>query len=61
MDEEETVQYLEMINKKDNIRHITDHVNFEEIAEEIYWQVRDHWKLMDEVYRRVIDRVKERG
>lgn len=61
MDEEETVQALAMIDKKENIRHITDHINFEEVAEEIYWKVGDYWKLMDEVFRRVIKRAKVTG
>lgn len=36
MGEEEAVQALEMIDEKENIRNITDHVNFEEVVEEIY-------------------------
>ena len=42
MDEEETVQSLEMIDKKEEIRHVADHGNFEEVAEEIYRQVGDY-------------------
>jgi hypothetical protein len=32
MDEEETVQALEIIDKKEEIRNITEHVNFEDVA-----------------------------
>jgi hypothetical protein len=58
MDEEETVKALEMIDRKEEIRHVTEHVNFEEVAEGIYRQVGDYWKLMDEVYRRVVEKIK---
>lgn len=60
MDEEETVQALEVIDKNEEIRHVTDHANFEEAAEEIYRQVGDYWKLMDEVFRCVVERVNVR-
>jgi len=58
MDEEETVQALEMIYKKEEIRHVTDHANFEETAEEIYRQVGDYWYLMNEVLRRIVERIE---
>lgn len=57
MDEEETIQALEMIDRKEEIRHIAEYVNFEEVAEEIYRQVGDYWKLMNEVLRRVVEKV----
>lgn len=57
MDEEETVWSLEMIDRKEEIRHVTEHFNFEEVAEEIYQQVGDYLKLMDEVFRRVVEKV----
>ena len=56
MDEDETVQALEMIDRKEEIRYVAEHVNFEEVAEEIYQQVGDYWKLMDEVCRRVVEK-----
>jgi hypothetical protein len=58
MDEEETVQALEMIDKNEEIRHVTDHVNFEEAAEEIYRQVGDYWYLMDKVLRLIVERIE---
>lgn len=58
MDEEETVQALEMIDEKEEIRHVAEHVNFEEVAEEIYRQVGDYWKLMDKVCRRIVTKVE---
>lgn len=57
MDEEETAQALEMIDKKEEISHVTDHVNLEEAAEEIYRQVGDYWYLMDKVLRRIVERI----
>lgn len=61
MDEEETVQALEMIDKNEEIRHVTDHANFEDAAEQIYRQVGDYWYLMDKVCRRVIERLEAEG
>jgi len=58
MDEEETIQALEMIDRKEEIRHIAEHINFEEVAEEIYRQVGDYWKLMDEICRRVVEKLE---
>lgn len=57
MDEEETVQALEMIDKKEEIRNVTENIYFEEVAEEIYRQVGDYWKLMDEVFRWVVEKI----
>jgi len=54
MDEEETVKTLEMID----LRIKSEHACQEKAVEEIYWQVRDYWKLMDEVCRRVVERVE---
>lgn len=61
MDEEETVQALEMIDQREEIGNITEHVNFEEVAEEIYWQIRDYWVLMDRVCRRVVEAIEAEG
>jgi hypothetical protein len=36
----------------------SEHVYQEEVAEEIYRQVGDYWKLMDEVCRRVTEKVE---
>lgn len=58
MDEEETVLAFEMIDRKEEIRHVAEHVNFEEAVEEIYRQVEDYWKLMDDVLRRVVEKVE---
>jgi len=58
MDEEETVQALKMIDEKEEIRHVAEHVNFEEVAEEIYRQVGDYWKLTDEVCRRIVNKIE---
>lgn len=58
MDEEETVQALKMIDEKEEIRHVAEHINFEEVAEEIYWQVGEYWKLMDEVCGRIVTKVE---
>lgn len=61
MDEEETVQALEMIDQREEIGNITEHVNFEEVAEEIYRRIGDYWVLMDKVCRRVVEAVEEEG
>ena len=34
------------------------HTYDEEAAEEIYRQVGDYWKLMDKVFRRVVEKVE---
>lgn len=54
MDEEETVKVLEMID----LRLKSEHACQEEIAEEIYQQVGDYWKLIDEVCRRIVNKVE---
>lgn len=61
MDEEETVQALEMIDLREEIGNITEHVNFEEVAEEIYHQIGDYWVLMDRVCRRVVEAIEAEG
>jgi len=58
MDEEETVQALEMLDRRTEIKNIAEHANFEEAAEETYRQVGDYWKLMDEVLRRIVEKVE---
>ena len=54
MDEEETVKALEMID----LRLISEHSYKEEVAEEIYRQVGGYWKLMDEICRRVVEKLE---
>jgi hypothetical protein len=54
LSEEETVKALEMADN----RNLTSHTYHEEVAEEIYRQVGDYWKLMDEVFRRIVKRVE---
>jgi hypothetical protein len=54
MDEEETVKALEMID----LRFKSEHACKEEDIEEIYRQVGDYWKLMDEVCRRIVIKVE---
>jgi nucleotidyltransferase substrate binding protein (TIGR01987 family) len=54
LSEEETVKILEMVDD----RNLTSHTYHEEIAEEIYRQIRDYWKLMDEVCRRVVEKIE---
>jgi len=58
MDEEETVQALKMIDEKEEIRHVAEHVNFEEVVEEIYRRTKDYWKLMDEICRRIVLKIE---
>lgn len=53
MDEEETVKALEMID----LRLKSEHACKEEAVEEIYRQVGVYGKLMDEVCRRVVERI----
>lgn len=55
MSEAEMVQAIKIIEKREEIENITKNVNFEEVAEEIYHQIGDYWKLMDSVCRRVIE------
>ena len=52
--EEEAVKSLELID----LRLKSEHAYQEEIAEEIYLQVGDYWKLMDEICRRVAEKVE---
>jgi len=54
MDEEETVKTLEMID----LRLKSEHICQEEDLEEIYRQVGDYYKLMDEVCRRIVLKVE---
>lgn len=54
LSEEETVKILEMVDD----RNLTSHTYHEEVAEEIYRRVGDYWKLMDEVCRRIINKVE---
>jgi nucleotidyltransferase substrate binding protein (TIGR01987 family) len=53
LSEEETVKVLEMTDD----RNLSTHTYDEEAVEEIYQQVRDYWKLMDEICRQVIKKV----
>jgi nucleotidyltransferase substrate binding protein (TIGR01987 family) len=50
LSEEETVKVLEMTDD----RNLSTHTYDEEAVEEIYQQVRDYWKLMDDICGRVI-------
>lgn len=54
MGEEEASKALEMID----LRLKSENASQEEVAEEIYRQVGDYWKLMDEVCRQVIEKVE---
>ncbi len=49
--EEETVKVLEMTDD----RNLSTHTYDEEAIEEIYQQVRDYWKLMDDICKRIIE------
>lgn len=49
--EEETVKVLEMTDDRNLCTHTYD----EEAIEEIYQQVRDYWKLMDDICKRIIE------
>jgi len=53
LSEEKTVKVLEMTDD----RNLSIHTYDEEAVEEIYQQVRDYWKLMDEICRWVIKKV----
>ena len=50
LSEEETVKVLEMTDD----RNLSTHTYDEEAIEEIYQQVRDYWKLMDDICKRTI-------
>lgn len=54
LSEEETVKILEMVDD----RNLTSHTYHEEVAEEIYRRTRDYWKLMDEICRRIVLKIK---
>ena len=49
LSEEETVEVLEMTDD----RNLSTHTYDEKAVEEIYQQVGDYWKLMDELSRRL--------
>lgn len=49
--EEETVKVLEMTDD----RNLSTHTYDEEAIEEIYQHVRDYWKLMDDICRRIVE------
>ena len=51
LSEEETVKVLEMTDD----RNLSTHTYDEEAIEEIYQQVRDYWKLMDNICERIIE------
>jgi nucleotidyltransferase substrate binding protein (TIGR01987 family) len=51
LSEEETVKALEMTDD----RNLSTHIYDEEAVEEIYRQVGDYWKLMDEFCRRIVE------
>jgi nucleotidyltransferase substrate binding protein (TIGR01987 family) len=50
LSEEETVKILEMTDD----RNLSTRTYDEEAIEEIYQKVRDYWKLMDDIYERII-------
>ena len=51
LSEEETVKVLEMTDD----RNLSTHTYDEESIEEIYQQVRNYWKLMDDICERIIE------
>ena len=51
LSEEETAKVLEMADD----RNLSTHTYDEEAIEEIYQQVRDYWKLMDDICERIIE------
>ena len=51
LSEEETVKVLEMTDD----RNLSTHTYDEEAIEEIYQQVRDYWKLMNDICKRIIE------
>ena len=51
LSEEETVKVLEMTDD----RNLSTHTYDEEAIEEIYQQVRNYWKLMDDICERIIE------
>jgi nucleotidyltransferase substrate binding protein (TIGR01987 family) len=54
LSEEEAVKVLEMTDD----RNLSTHTYDEEAVYEIFQQVRDYWKLMDEICKRVIEKVE---
>lgn len=52
---EETVEVLEMTDDK----NISTHTYDEKAIEEIYHQVGDYWKLMDELSGRLVKKVRQ--
>jgi hypothetical protein len=54
IDEKETVKDIEMID----LRLKSERAYQEEVAEEIYQQIGDYWKLMDEICRRIIEKIE---
>ena len=51
LSEEETVEVLEMTDD----RNLSTHTYDEKAVEEIYQQVGDYWKLMDDICKRIIE------
>lgn len=51
LSEEETVKVLEMTDN----RNLSTHTYDEEAVEEIYQQIKDYWKLMDDICKRIIE------
>jgi nucleotidyltransferase substrate binding protein (TIGR01987 family) len=51
LSEEETVKVLEMTDD----RNLSTHTYDEEAIEEIYQQVKNYWKLMDDICKRIIE------
>ena len=51
LSEEETVKVLEMTDD----RNLSTHTYDEEAIEEIYQQVRNYWKLMDDICEQIIE------
>src|SRR5271157_1473843 len=53
LSEEETVEVLEMTDD----RNLSTHTYDEKAVEEIYQQVGDYWKFMDELSRRLVNKM----
>jgi nucleotidyltransferase substrate binding protein, HI0074 family len=51
LSEEETIKILEMTDD----RNLSTHTYDEEAVEEIYQQIKDYWKLMDDICKRIIE------
>jgi nucleotidyltransferase substrate binding protein (TIGR01987 family) len=54
LSEEETVKVLEMTDD----RNLSAHTYDEEAVEEIYKQIGNYWKLMNEICKRVVEKVE---